>query len=151
MSKSHPQADSLPPVAVPTETDGPLFQLDLLKEPSIIQFLCDRVKSNPEFEPQLRGIVDLSKTDACAITAATNAITILVRAGVYFNGANLQGIKILGADLSGGHFDSAQFQGADLTGVNLSKSWLRQANLSGARVKDIRFGELPYLDIGCNM
>ncbi|KAF9952187.1 hypothetical protein BGZ72_006453 [Mortierella alpina] len=146
--ESDPQADSLSLIALPFDTNGPLFQLDLLKEPSIIQFLCDRVKSNPDFGKQLRGIVDLSKTDARAITAATNAITILVRAGVHFNGANLQGIKISGADLSGGQFDSAQFQRADLTGVNLSKSWLRQANLSGARLKDVRFGELPNLETG---
>ncbi|KAG0378912.1 hypothetical protein BGX24_002406 [Mortierella sp. AD032] len=126
-------------------TNGPLFRQDLMQEPSIIQFLCDRVKLNPDFEQQLRGIVDLSKTDASAITAATNAITILVRASAHFNGADLRGVKIPGADLSGGQFDSAQFQGADLRDANLAKSWMRQANLSGARLEGVRFGELQYL------
>ncbi|KAF9957705.1 hypothetical protein BGZ72_001515 [Mortierella alpina] len=146
-----PQADTGSSAATLIDTDGPLFRRNLLQEPSIIQFLCDRVKSNSDFKQQLRGIIDLSKTDASSATAATNAITILVRAGVHFNGENLQGIKIPGADLSGGQFDSTQFQGADLTGVNLSMSWLRKADLSGARLKDVRFGELPYLEIGRNV
>ncbi|KAG0276254.1 hypothetical protein BGZ96_003395, partial [Linnemannia gamsii] len=94
-----PQADPASFVASSIDTDGPLFRRNLIQEPSIIQFLCDRVKSNPDFEQQLRSIVNLSKTDASAIIAATNAITILVRAGVRFNGADLKGIQIPGADL----------------------------------------------------
>ncbi|KAG9070370.1 Minichromosome maintenance domain-containing protein 2 [Linnemannia hyalina] len=77
----------------------------------------------------------------------TNAITILVRAGVAFHGADLRGIKIPGADLSCGQFDSAQLQGADLTGVDLSRSWLRQTNLSHAQLEGVQFGELPYLKV----
>ncbi|KAK3804786.1 MAG: hypothetical protein JOS17DRAFT_826011 [Linnemannia elongata] len=91
---------------------------NLLTEPSIILFLCDRVKSTSDFEQQLRAVIDLSKTDASAAIAATNAITILVRAGVTFHGADLRGVKIPGADLCGGEFDYAQFQGSDLRDVN---------------------------------
>ncbi|KAG9070430.1 hypothetical protein KI688_007966 [Linnemannia hyalina] len=129
------------------DVKGPLFRQNLLPEPSIIQFLCDRVKSNPDFAQQLRAIIDLSKTDASAAIAATNAITILVRAGVLFNGADLRRVKIPGADLSGGQFDFTQFQEANLTGADLSRSWLRQADLSGAQLKDVRFGELPSLEM----
>jgi WD40 repeat protein len=125
--------------------------MNLLSEPSIIQFLCDRVKSNPDFEQQLRAIIDLSKVDACAAIAAANAITILVRADVSFNGAVLQGVKISGADLSEGQFDSAQFQGADLRGVNLSRSWVRQADMSNAQLEGVRFGEFPYLEMDSNV
>ncbi|KAG9070423.1 hypothetical protein KI688_007959 [Linnemannia hyalina] len=129
------------------DVKGPLFRRNLLPESSIIQFLCDRVKSNPDFEHQLRAVIDLSKTDESAAIAATNAITILVRAGVLFNGADLRGVNIPGADLTEGQFDSAQFQGANLTGADLSRSWLRQADLSGAQLKDVRFGELAYLEM----
>ena len=129
------------------DVKGPLFQQDLLTEPSIIQFLCDRVKSSPDFEQQLLAVINLSKIDASAAVAATNAITILVRAGVSFNGADLRRIKIPGADLTEGQFDSAQFQGANLTGADLSRSWLRQVDLSGAQLKDVRFGELPSLEM----
>ncbi|KAF9125221.1 hypothetical protein BG015_004937, partial [Linnemannia schmuckeri] len=104
------------------DADAPLFQRNLRSEPSIIQFLYDRVKSNPDFEQQLRAVIEQSKTDAGATTGAANAITILVQAGVSFNGADLRVTKIPGADLSEGRFDSAQFQGTDLTGANLSRS-----------------------------
>ncbi|KAG0374293.1 hypothetical protein BGX24_010585 [Mortierella sp. AD032] len=142
------QTDTVSPAATLIEANGPLFRRNLVQEPSIIQFLCDRVKSTPNFEQELRRVVNQSKTDSSAATAATNAITILVKAGSPFNGADLRGVKIPGADLSDGQFDSVQLQGADLTGVILSRSWLRQADLNGAQLEGLRFGELPYLDTG---
>ncbi|KAF9138986.1 hypothetical protein BG015_002200, partial [Linnemannia schmuckeri] len=129
------------------DADSSLFRRNLLPEPSIIQFLCDRVKSNPDFKQQLRAVIEQSKTDAGAATGAANAITILVRAGVSFNGADLRGVRIPGADLSEGQFDSAQLQEADLTGANLSRSWLRQADLSNAQLRDVQYEELPYLEM----
>ncbi|KAG0293528.1 hypothetical protein BGZ97_005318 [Linnemannia gamsii] len=117
----------------------------LLIEPSIIQFLCERVKQHPYFEKQLLAVIELSKTDPSAATAAANAITILVRAGVRFNGADLRGIKIPGADLSGSQLDSAHLQDADLTDVIFARSWMRQVDLSGAQMNGVRFGELPFL------
>ncbi|KAG0283629.1 hypothetical protein BGZ96_011975, partial [Linnemannia gamsii] len=129
----------------PLDPNGPLFTRDLIKEPSIIQFLCERVRQSSGFEKQLRDIVELSKSDKSAATAAANAITILVRSGTLFHKADLQGIRIPGADLSGGQFDSAQLQGADLRGVNFTRSWLRQADLSHTQLEGVRFGELPYL------
>ncbi|KAG0051841.1 WD repeat-containing protein 90, partial [Linnemannia elongata] len=137
--------DTAYPVSLACDTNGPLYQRNLLEEPSVIQFLCDRVRLNPDFEQQLRAVINQSKTDSNATIAAANAITILVRAGIAFHGADLRGIKIPGADLSYGQFDSAQLQGADLTGVDLSRSWLRQADLSHAQLEGVQFGELPYL------
>ncbi|KAF9571151.1 hypothetical protein EC968_000954 [Mortierella alpina] len=112
--------------------DHPLSQTNLIKEPSIIDFLSEHARSDPAFKQQLHQTIELSKTDANASQAAANAITILVRAGVTFNGADLRGIKIPGADLSNGYFDSAQLQGADLRDTNLRSVWLRQADLSEA-------------------
>ncbi|KAG0058790.1 hypothetical protein BGZ90_004772, partial [Linnemannia elongata] len=63
------------------ETNGPMCQRNLLEEPSVIQFLCDRVMLDRDFEQQLRAVIDQSKTDSSATMAATNAITILVKAG----------------------------------------------------------------------
>ncbi|KAG0310567.1 hypothetical protein BGZ97_012478, partial [Linnemannia gamsii] len=132
----------------PLDSSGPLFTRNLINEPSIIQFLCERVKQSLSFEKQLRAVIELSKSesDSGTATAAANAMTILVQAGVRFNGADLRGIRIPGADLSGGQFDSAQVQGADLTGVNFARSWLRQANFNGTTLEGVRFGELPYVD-----
>ncbi|KAG9067049.1 hypothetical protein KI688_012961 [Linnemannia hyalina] len=128
------------------DTDGPLFTRNLLIEPSVVQFLSDRVKQVTWFKRHLLAVVELSKSDAQASQAAANAITILIRAGVRFNGVDLRGIRIPGADLTGGQFGSAQLQDADLTCVNLSKAWIRQADLSRARMDGTRFGELPYLE-----
>ncbi|KAG9063893.1 hypothetical protein KI688_004007 [Linnemannia hyalina] len=129
----------------PITVDNPLFRRDLLADPSVIQFLCDRVRSNPDFEQQLRFVINQSKTDPVTTIAATNAITILVRAGVPFHGADLRGVRISGADLSDGQFDHTDFQGADLRKADLSRSWLRRANLSDAQLEGARFGESPSL------
>ncbi|OAQ24233.1 WD40 repeat-like protein [Linnemannia elongata AG-77] len=132
-------------VTSPTINAHPLSQRNLVAEPSIIQFLAERVQVDSEFKDDLLAIIELSKTDEQAAQAATNAITILVRAGVRFNGKDYRGIRVPGADMSGGQFDSAQLQGADLTGVNFTKSWIRQADFTKAQMEGIRFGEMPYL------
>ncbi|KAF8924522.1 hypothetical protein BGZ47_003957, partial [Haplosporangium gracile] len=126
--------------------DYPLSQRNLVKEPSIIQFLAEHVQGDPAFKQRLQQIIERSKTDASASQAAANAITILIRAGVLFNRADLKGIRIPGADLSGGQFDSAQLQGADLGKTNLRNIWLRQADLSNAQMVDVEFGEWPFLE-----
>ncbi|KAG9063885.1 hypothetical protein KI688_003999 [Linnemannia hyalina] len=141
-----PQGSPDSTAASTLDANSPLFTRNLLKESSVIQFLSDRVNENACFKQQLLSVVKLSKSDVLAATAAANAITILVRAGVSFNGADLQGIRIPGADLTGGHFDSAQLQDADLTGVNLSRAWMRQADLSRAGMDGTQFGELPCLE-----
>ncbi|KAF9156173.1 hypothetical protein BG015_006909 [Linnemannia schmuckeri] len=132
----------------PLDPDGPLFRRNLLKEPFVVQFLSERVQKHPNFKAQLLAVIEQSKADtvsAAAVTAAANSITILARAGVNFNGADLRGIRISGADLSDGQFDLAQFQGADLRGVNLARTWQRQADFSDAKMKGVQFGELPFL------
>lgn len=142
-----PHTETRSPEFRPIAVDNPLFRRRLLADPSVIPFLCDRVRSNPEFKQQLRSVIDQSKTNPAAAIAATNAITILVRAGVPFHGADLQGVRISGADLSDGQFDYAQFQGADLSNTDLSRSWLRQANLRDAQLEGARFGESPSLGV----
>ncbi|KAF9119622.1 hypothetical protein BGW39_000170, partial [Mortierella sp. 14UC] len=126
----------------------PLNQGSIVGEPSIMQFLAERVELDPPFKTRLLAAVDESKTDSGVSQAAANAISILVKAGIQFNGARLSGIRIPGADIRGGHFDSADLQGADLIDVNLTKTWLRQANLNEAYMAGVQFGELPYLDVG---
>ncbi|KAG0024778.1 hypothetical protein BGZ80_007713 [Entomortierella chlamydospora] len=125
--------------------DSPLGRKNLVGEASIIQFLTERVRQQPGFKDQLLAVIERSKTDKMARTAAANAITILVRAGIQFNGADLRGIQVPGADLSFGVFDSSQLEGADLRKANLRNIWLRRANLSGAQMTGVQFGELPFL------
>ncbi|KAG9064417.1 hypothetical protein KI688_003607 [Linnemannia hyalina] len=149
-TKEHDEFD--PPVHTDTPaissaiSTHPLSQRDLVVETSIIQFLAERVQLDSGFKDELLAIIEQSKTDDQAARAAANAITILIKAGVRFNGADLRGIRIPGADMSGGEFDSAQLQEADLTGVNLTKSWIRQVDFTKARMEEVQFGEMPYLE-----
>lgn len=126
-----------------------LGQRSIIGEPSVVQFLAERVGQDPSFRCQLLDIVKQSKIGMQVQLgqAAANAITILVKAGVRFNGADLSGIKVAGADLRGGEFDATNLEGADLSETNLGKTWLRQANLRKAVLSGARFGELPYLKL----
>ncbi|KAG0373625.1 hypothetical protein BGX24_011450 [Mortierella sp. AD032] len=128
--------------------DHPLNQRSVVGESSILQFLAERAELDPLFKSRLFAAVEGSKVDARISRAAANAISILVRAGVRFNGADLRGIRIPGANIQGGQFDSADMEGADLSNVDMSKVWLRQANLSGTQMRGVQFGELPYLTVG---
>ncbi|KAF9539195.1 WD_REPEATS_REGION domain-containing protein [Mortierella hygrophila] len=140
-----PPVHSETPATSPTISAHPLSQRNLVVEPSIIQFLAERVQLDSGFKDELLAIIEQSKTDDQAARAATNAITILIKAGVRFNGTDLRGIRVPGADMSGGQFDSAQLQEADLTDVNLTKSWIRQADFTKAQMERVQFGEMPYL------
>ncbi|BBE09782.1 Myosin heavy-chain kinase [Mycoavidus cysteinexigens] len=121
-------------------------QLSLVKEPVILDFLVERVKERAQFKAYLHAWIEASKNPNISVmVGAANSMTVLVRAGIQFNSADLNGIRIPEADLSNGVFDSAQLQGADLRKVKFHTSWLRQANLRGAQMTDVQFGEWVYL------
>ncbi|BBE09534.1 NB-ARC domain protein [Mycoavidus cysteinexigens] len=124
-----------------------LNTLNIVKDPAVLQFLAERMQQKRELKEHLLMLVEQSKGKEGAQfeRGAANAITVLVRAGVQFNEADLKGIRIPGADLSCGVFDSAQLQGADLSEVNCRQAWLRGANLSKAQMTGVKFGEWPYL------
>ncbi|KAG0006776.1 hypothetical protein BGZ65_003913 [Modicella reniformis] len=154
------------------DPSSPLVWRSFVKEPSLLQFLeervqleqveqervqkegvqqervqkegvqQERVQQEPLFKKQLLAYIEHSKTDKKWRTAAANAITILVKSGEQFNKRNLCGIRIPGADLSHGVFDSAQLQGSDLRKVDLRNVWLHQADLSGANMTGV---QLPFL------
>jgi len=127
------------------DLNSPLSLANFPRNPSILQFLEERAQLEPVFKQQLLSYIEHSKKDKKWRIAAANSITILVRAGVQFNGAQLNGIQIPGADLSHGVFDSAQLQRADLRKVNFHNAWLRHADLSGGKMRGVQFGELPFL------
>ncbi|KAF9345531.1 hypothetical protein BGX26_003021, partial [Mortierella sp. AD094] len=125
--------------------DSPFGRKSFVNELSVSQFLVERAQQQPVFNHQLHAVIEYSKTDKTARLAAANAITVLVRAGFQFVGADLRGIKVPGADLSYGMFDSAQLDGADLRKANLHSIWLRKANLCEADMTGVKFGELPLI------
>jgi len=128
------------------DISSPLVWRSFVNEPSHSQFLEERDDQEPVFKQQLLDYIEYSKVDKKWRTAAANAITILIRAGVEFRLADLQGIQIPGADLRYGVFDSANLKGADLRKVNLSYASLRRSDLSGSHMKDVQFGEQPSLE-----
>ena len=126
------------------DINSPIAWRYFIDEPSVLQFLSERVQQEPVFRQQLHDYIEYSKSDEKWRTAAANAITVLVRAGAMFIHADLGGIRIPGADLSYGVFESAQLQDADLRQVNLRGTWLQQADLSNSQMSGVEFGELPY-------
>jgi WD40 repeat protein len=76
---------------------------------------------------------------------AANAIMLLVKAGVNFNGEDLRKINIRGADLSYGVFDRVDFTGADLRDVNFVGAYLRQAKFNGCQMNGVVFGKQSSL------
>ena len=134
-----------PAIVQGPDFDSPLAWRSFVNEPSVLQFLEERVHQDTLFEKQLFDYIEHSKTDEMWSTAASNAITILIRAGHQFNGADLRGIRIPNADLSYGMFDSAQLQGADLRYADIRGIRLRKADMSNIQMTGVQFGELPYL------
>ncbi|KAF9333168.1 hypothetical protein BGZ91_011376 [Linnemannia elongata] len=126
--------------------ESPLARRSFIKDPSVMQFLVERVQSERIFEEQLIAYIHASKTNKSWRTAAANAMTILVRAGIHFSHQDLRGIQVPGADMSFGVFGSAQLQNADLRKTILQNVWFREANLSNARMDGVRFGEWPPLN-----
>jgi len=130
------------------DINSPLAWRLFVNDYSFLQFLEERAQQEPVFKNQLLAYIEHSKKDGKWRKAAANAITILVRAGVKFNGEDLKNIRIPGADLSYGIFDSTCLQDADLRKVNFRGSWLRRTDMSGAKMKGAQFGELPLLSEG---
>ncbi|MCX8566541.1 MAG: WD40 repeat [Glomeribacter sp. 1016415] len=114
----------------------------VVDNPEIFKYLREKIQQEPELKNKLLSWVERSKTEEVQPMAA-NALTLLVKSGVQFNGADLKEIRVPGADLSFGIFDSAQLQGADLRRANLRNSWLREANLSGSQMAGVQLGG-PY-------
>ncbi|GJJ67835.1 hypothetical protein EMPS_00181 [Entomortierella parvispora] len=127
------------------DPDSLLVKRSFIKDISVLQFLAERVHPEPAFKDQLLGYLEYSKLDKKWRIAATNAVSILVRAGYGFSGMDLRGAQIPGADLTNGVFDSVQLQGADLRKVNFRGAWLRQSDFTGAKMTRAQFGEWPTL------
>ncbi len=138
-----------PPIQV--DPAALLNRFNVVEELAVQRFLVERVQQNQALVKLLLMWIKASTDQNTVSTASANAMTILVRAGVQFNGMDLQRIRIPGADLSFGVFDSAQLQGADLSNVNLCNSWLREADLSGTQMAEVQFGECPYLKEACGV
>jgi WD40 repeat protein len=130
--------------ALPTSFD--LLNDRLLNdEEGILDFVADALRRKPQLQERLFTIIGLSREDEKVATAATNAATLLCRAEVPFDGRKLHGVRIAGADLSGGVLDGVDLKKADLSGCEMVDTCLDRADLSGANLSHVNFGQRPYL------
>ncbi|GLR01214.1 hypothetical protein GCM10007934_10260 [Mycoavidus cysteinexigens] len=120
-------------------------EVNVVEDAAVQSFLVERVQEDRDLLKALLSWVKASKSRDDVKRGASNALTVLVKAGLQFTGCDLRGIQVPGSDLSFGVFDSAQLQGSDLSRANLRAIWLRQANLRGSQMSGVQFGELPYL------
>ncbi len=116
----------------------------LVEENQVIQFLSDRVDEDSQFKQEMLDRVQASKNKPENANGAANAMTILVRAGVQFNGADLSGIQIEGGNISGGYFDRANLFNANLRNTKMHHVWLRDANVEKCQLAGVNFGEYPW-------
>ncbi|KAF8935334.1 hypothetical protein BGZ47_009984 [Haplosporangium gracile] len=79
--------------------DHPMNWKCIIGEPSTVQFLAKHVEMDDSFMALLFGAITYSKEDVRFVVAVANAIAILVKEGIRFNGMDLRGIRIPGADL----------------------------------------------------
>ncbi len=125
-----------------------LFKLILLAcDPAILEFLREKIQQEPDLKQKLLNWVERSKTEEVQPIAA-NTLALFVKAGVALSGQDFSGIRVPGADLSSGIFDHTGFENADISGSNLRGAWLRQADLRHAKLDNVKFGELPTLEVG---
>ena len=78
----------------------PLTQMNLVRKPAVVLFLAEFAQVSLDIKQRLLRFIEHSKVDEDASQAASNAITILVKAGVRFYRKDFCGIRIPGAGLS---------------------------------------------------
>ncbi len=129
----------------PLNVHAVLNQLYLVDKPDILDLLVERAVQFPAFKNHLYAWVEASKITKKIGLGAANAMTVLVRMGEIFTGANLQNVHIPGADLRYGLFDHADFTGANLSHTQLQGIWLRHARLNATLLQGARFDAIPFL------
>ncbi len=68
----------------------------IVNDPEVFGYLREKIQQEPELKAKLLSWVERSKAEEVQPMAA-NALTLLVKSGVQFNGADLRGIRIPGA------------------------------------------------------
>lgn len=126
-----------------TDKDDYFNQCFLVDDDEVILYLVDRVALSHEFQSSLLSCLYSSKNNPNTSIAAANAITILVKAGVQFNGAILTDIHIPRANISGGHFVGADLSRSILSDVKMSKILLTHAKANDCQMGGVDFLESP--------
>ncbi|KJR40131.1 repeat-containing protein [Candidatus Magnetoovum chiemensis] len=116
----------------------------LMNCPLIMFFLSEMRLNGTELIAE-KNLITMLYSSAQYPIGASNAATILNAKRYAFSGMNLSGIEIANADLSGAVLDNTNLSKANLKGVNFTNAFLRKTNLKQSKMKDAKFGQLPYL------
>lgn len=124
----------------------------LIEDEVLVKFLAEVIKENQEFKENLMTVVmrsrNLSEGENVVIGAA-NAISVLVAANVSFSNKNLSNVRIPGAVLRDRQFCCANFTEADLSGAILGNCKLDGALFDRTKMKYIKLGILPDINVAC--
>ena len=113
----------------------------LTNEPAIIDFLAQIVQSHPRVLERLFEAVIASRDNPLLAIAASNAMSVLVRANFCLSHRDLSRIHIPNALLEGIIADHANFRGANLSHTTLSRAWLRGADLRCCQLNEVYFSK----------
>ncbi|WP_075883088.1 pentapeptide repeat-containing protein [Candidatus Protochlamydia sp. W-9] len=126
-----------------------------LKSPADVRQEATHYLRNPEKlkaeQRFLLTIVRLSKDCIKIKVAAANALMILKKTNFSFIGCDLKGIQAPGVRLARAILNKANFSGANLEGADFTGCSLENAILDGAELRDVQFGQLPYLNHQSNI
>ncbi|KIC72523.1 pentapeptide repeat-containing protein [Candidatus Protochlamydia amoebophila] len=103
----------------------------------------EKLKDEQRF---LLTIVRLSKDCIKIKAAAANALMILKKTNFSFIGSDFREIQAPGVRLARTLLDKVNFSGANLEGADFTDCSLEEAILDDAKLKDVQFGQLPYLN-----
>ncbi|KAF9127954.1 hypothetical protein BGW39_005465 [Mortierella sp. 14UC] len=78
----------------PSTSSDPFSNENIFKDPQVLEFLVDRVRSNPGFKKRLLTSIDQSKSSTLPSLAAANAMTILFMSGERFREVDLDGVRV---------------------------------------------------------
>ncbi|WP_075883089.1 pentapeptide repeat-containing protein [Candidatus Protochlamydia sp. W-9] len=103
----------------------------------------EKLKAEQRF---LLTIVRLSKDCIKIKAAAANALMILKKTNFSFVGSDFRGIQAPGVRLARTILDKVNFSEANLEGANFTSCSLEDVILDGSELRDVQFGQLPYLN-----
>ncbi|KAG0204571.1 hypothetical protein BGX28_003542 [Mortierella sp. GBA30] len=114
------------------ERHNPFAKRNLLKEPSVLQFLVERAQQDRAFTCRLLSIIHKSNFNARNKgLAAANAITILVQAGEGFSDIDLSRVRIPGDYLPQAGFTWVKLIAAGMTGADLVDALIGHVKWNG--------------------
>jgi uncharacterized protein YjbI with pentapeptide repeats len=107
----------------------------------LVGFVRDSIENyrEPELIEQLQHLIEVTKTNKSAenVTAAANAMTILIAAQICLSGMNFSDISVRGANVKNGVFQHSNFSNADLSAVDLTNTDLVGCKFNGTNMANI--------------